>query len=876
MLRLLHNRLNPSRITLLTCLLAIFLHSTSLAQTSPEFNLPTRPSLGQYTTEYLPTTTGNNPQLEQIYKLLVDFHFSRALHQLNTLLSQGKLTTKQASEAWSLKGYVYLNQRRAKEAIEALHKAIELDPQNSTAYFFLANEYYIDGRQDLTTQYLQQAVKIRPTFVSAHRMLAELAREKGMTTLAAQKYQEIVNLLPRSGYYNYQLYKALLRDGQYAQAVATLKNLIELEPGYSRNYYRLGNLYLTWYRAKLQEGRPEPELLDKAATAFNEYSSLEPHNYGSFLGPAELAYENKDYIQAEKLARTAEHLSPGNPAVEKLLARLQEHRRRQNRRRMMAGISSTLVILIAALIGLYLRSSRRKAYVLSLLTRFNDETEGLYDFEAFKELTRNFLQQELGIQQLSLLIYSANTSTLSEQQSEDDNGTGIHITTGREVTHWHLTHQQTLLNLKDLRDDEEFNQAFPDLVPLLERQGLHSLVCLREGVIFRGFLALGWPDHPQADRYLDILVPLSALVSQGAERLHLYQTSMHDELTGLYNRRCFERILETELRRSARYKQPCSLVIFDIDDFKQINDTYGHTQGDEVLKELAELVNTSLRDGIDTAARIGGEEFAVILPATPLGLAVQTAQRILSKCSAHKFNGLPPRHKVTLSMGVCDYPHHAEDMKMLISKADEAQYRAKRSGKNRVCAAGEINPDVATDIPRLGTARLSELNILDPKTGLYNYGYLLLRLTEEIHRSVRTGSPPCVAVIGLDKCAAESPDETELRALALLLKEQVREGIDIAARLETGEFALLLPDTATEDGFFVVERYRQAVEEQFKEKRITVSGGVSTTPTDCTGNPALSMLHSAYNAFKLAHKDGNVIFISTNGEPRSSAEEVKA
>jgi diguanylate cyclase (GGDEF)-like protein len=156
-------------------------------------------------------------------------------------------------------------------------------------------------------------------------------------------------------------------------------------------------------------------------------------------------------------------------------------------------------------------------------------------------------------------------------------------------------------------------------------------------------------------------------------------------LTGLYNRRYLYQELERELARSRRYGHPLSLVICDLDNFKMYNDQYGHLAGDDLLRELGEMMNSYIRKS-DTAFRYGGEEFAVILPHTDQGSALVLAERLREAINQKSFlirEKLQIGH-ITISIGVASYPEDAVEVDSLINSADMALYEAKKT-KNCVC-----------------------------------------------------------------------------------------------------------------------------------------------------------------------------------------------
>ncbi|MFO0753784.1 MAG: diguanylate cyclase [Thermodesulfovibrionales bacterium] len=159
----------------------------------------------------------------------------------------------------------------------------------------------------------------------------------------------------------------------------------------------------------------------------------------------------------------------------------------------------------------------------------------------------------------------------------------------------------------------------------------------------------------------------------------LKQLSSTDNLTQIYNRFAFNDLLATELQRAQRYKTGLSLIMFDIDHFKRINDTFGHMAGDEVLKSLVRLVKGSIRN-VDVFARWGGEEFMILAPETDIEAAYNVAERLRSEMEQHCFTTVG---HLTSSFGIAAL--RAEDgVDTLVKRVDDALYRAKEGGRNRV------------------------------------------------------------------------------------------------------------------------------------------------------------------------------------------------
>lgn len=166
-----------------------------------------------------------------------------------------------------------------------------------------------------------------------------------------------------------------------------------------------------------------------------------------------------------------------------------------------------------------------------------------------------------------------------------------------------------------------------------------------------------------------------------------YEMAVHsaitDKLTGLYNRRYFDYFIDLELKRSLRENSSLALLMIDVDNFKQINDTLGHLIGDKILNKLGDLIKANIRE-TDLAARYGGEEFSIVMSNTGFEEAVEIAERIRNSVEAYKFD--TEKLIITVSIGIALHPLDAKSLQDLLDKADSALYRAKRDGKNQVCA----------------------------------------------------------------------------------------------------------------------------------------------------------------------------------------------
>lgn len=176
---------------------------------------------------------------------------------------------------------------------------------------------------------------------------------------------------------------------------------------------------------------------------------------------------------------------------------------------------------------------------------------------------------------------------------------------------------------------------------------------------------------------------IGAIRSKEKAQAKLEYQAKIDELTGLRNRRAFIEELNTEIERSHRYSRPLSLLMIDVDYFKKINDQYGHSAGDEVLRSMGKLFKDTFR-GLDIAGRIGGEEFCVILPETDIKSAAEAAERIRSRFEKLKITAGSNEISATLSTGVSALLISDTSPETIMERADKALYLAKDNGRNRI------------------------------------------------------------------------------------------------------------------------------------------------------------------------------------------------
>jgi diguanylate cyclase (GGDEF)-like protein len=186
----------------------------------------------------------------------------------------------------------------------------------------------------------------------------------------------------------------------------------------------------------------------------------------------------------------------------------------------------------------------------------------------------------------------------------------------------------------------------------------------------------------------------------------------HDELTGVYNRRHLVEVLKAECARSDRYESQWTLCLLDLDFFKRVNDTLGHSGGDLVLRGFAQTIQKAKRP-TDTFGRYGGEEFMLILAQTSLESGLRGAERMRALIEATRYEGLGPEFGVSVSIGVAQY-RHGEDWQTTIARADRALYRAKQSGRNRVEPEDPPPPDPGQSVRAVARDRREKELLAEP------------------------------------------------------------------------------------------------------------------------------------------------------------------
>ncbi len=291
------------------------------------------------------------------------------------------------------------------------------------------------------------------------------------------------------------------------------------------------------------------------------------------------------------------------------------------------------------------------------------------------------------------LVFEAGVGNKAADRAKD-----VQLKMGQGIAEWVAKEAKPIIT-PDVAKDLRFLKALEES-PSFETKSILCVPLMSKGKVL-GVIELinKVGGDPFDKRDLDLLSTLADFAAIAIENARLYQKtedlSITDDVTSVHNARYFYQILEREIKRVDRYQDRyhsvLSLLFMDLDHFKPVNDTYGHLTGSAVLREVAVLLKTNLRE-VDLVARYGGDEFVVILPETDTQTACKLATRLSILISNHCFlveKGLQIR--LCASFGVASYPSHAKTKEDLIRLADKSMYRAKASKKKKIFHAGEMS-----------------------------------------------------------------------------------------------------------------------------------------------------------------------------------------
>lgn len=338
---------------------------------------------------------------------------------------------------------------------------------------------------------------------------------------------------------------------------------------------------------------------------------------------------------------------------------------------------------------LYARTQKHLQVMTTLQSISHTVTSSL-DLDEILSSVIQLLQDSFGYAYVSIYLLEDHVLYLGAELGYPDTDVIYEIPLTSGVIGRTARSRQTQL-VYDASLDPDFLRASHDVkseiaVPLLKDNNVLGVLNIESKV-----------DLQLTENDVNVLNTLAGSIAVAIDNARLHAEvklmALTDVVSGLANRRAFDETLYAEITRASRYSQPISLIIIDLDSFKEYNDKWGHPAGDIRLREIADLLRSNVRDP-DLAARYGGEEFALILPNTSKGGALRLAERLRQSAedsAPQKANGNHHIAGYTISLGVATYPDDAASMDELLLMADNAELMAKRLGKNQVYSASSAN-----------------------------------------------------------------------------------------------------------------------------------------------------------------------------------------
>lgn len=341
----------------------------------------------------------------------------------------------------------------------------------------------------------------------------------------------------------------------------------------------------------------------------------------------------------------------------------------------------------------------RETALLKILLEMSKEISSQTPIRAVVKRLSARLKELLNADECSIMILDDTRKELAFSESTGLNRwelENIRFRLGEGIAGWVARHKKPAL-IPDCSSDPRF-VAYPE-----QKRPMVSMICapliIKRRVMGTISLTTRDPGHVFTENELELTELLSAHISLALENNRLYEISVSDGLTNLYNRRYLEQRLAKEVSYARRFRKPLTVLMTDVDFFKRLNDTYGHQAGDYALRRVSEILTAGLRD-YDVVARYGGEEFAIVLLSTPRGRGASTAERLRQAVEEGPITYRNQHLPVTISIGVATFPEDASDSDALVGLADKALYEAKRRGRNMVCLSDDVTPGIGVAGPR--------------------------------------------------------------------------------------------------------------------------------------------------------------------------------
>jgi len=330
---------------------------------------------------------------------------------------------------------------------------------------------------------------------------------------------------------------------------------------------------------------------------------------------------------------------------------------------------------------------KRKIFDLNAVSVMVNNLYSIPEEERLFSVFSKMMQDHLGAKSVLIMLPEEKTDDIVARYSfgiQLDNLADLKIEEGKSFYGW-IKNEKELWSLYDMRKLSEEEVLRRLLSGGLQIGAKLSFTHDRFGIVLLGEKSDGSKYRLIELQILAILVSMLGITFKNIKRYKtIEELSYTDSMTGLYNHRYFYKRLTEEVFRAKRFNRKLALVIFDIDDFKIYNDTYGHQAGDQVLKQLGELLSRTVRS-MDIVSRYGGEEFCVIMPESDRDECFRFMERLRKAVMSHSFEdeNAGHEHNITVSLGGAIYPHDARRIDRIIYCADMALLKAKSLGRNK-------------------------------------------------------------------------------------------------------------------------------------------------------------------------------------------------
>ncbi len=750
-----------------------------------------------------------------------------------------------------------LQQGHFREAAAIFQNITASNPGNTTSYFYLADIYYyhLNEPQRAEDQY-RSILRVQPYNPIAYYDLGVINRKLGRTSRALYDFQKAYEYSPS---YNNPLFKNSLANileickeqKSYISAIQNFKKLLNKNKDNARILAALSKLYLLNHQP------------NHAWKAIQIALRLKPSNLSILLIHAKIAATVGDYSQAIKDANQVIKSRPDSIQAKQILLTAKNSLQSKKIHWLIGVFIIILILFISATIYFFKITGKSEMIQSRFIEEWTQNLETLSDTQEIVEFVSEyfleFLKMPKGIFFLTNREGSQLKCTYTNLKIVTENKIDMDPESAQK---WIRLYHGSVMTAPQAYKSAFFLAAFPNIKDVLEKNEMRLILTFYEQnkilaiLLLGGIHRIGFKDYiKEIKKKKETAHQLIQNASRNLEKSMLYKLSVLDEQTQVYNKRAFKEILNEELKKVEIYHNPCSLLMIDIDHFKKLNDTYGHLEGDIVLKELAQILKQNVRDGIDSVARYGGEEFAIILPTSSTEKAEEMAERIRKSVYNHEFQGIPPAAHISISIGVATYPEHSKSDWQLIKLSDEALYLSKKNGRNRVTRAH--NGEDKQNAPRLSdAARAKDMAQIPPFTSFK------FRFEEELKQAGLRKYKISLGLLQLQKLPSPDHSSQIVPQLASLSQSFMRV-IDFFSSDKNDRLLIMFNEKGGKDAASILEKICDRFSKtDFNENNtpLDIRAGVSVYPED--GNNLETLIKKAESALLLAVKKGTLVELS--------------